>query len=98
MTERGLGRAALTLIAPVDFGLADKGWRVDLVAAQEHVARVGVAAADVAGDVVVAPTVVPVVEVVVAVASAENSAELAESATWLRLTIKSKELIISTRI
>ena len=41
----------LTFIAPVELWLADEGRAVDLVAAEENVGGVGVAAPDIAWDI-----------------------------------------------
>ena len=48
----------LTFVSSIEFGLADKGRTVDLVAAEEHVGWIGVASADIAGDGLIAATVV----------------------------------------
>lgn len=74
-----LARAlTLTLIAAIDFGLADKRWRINPVAAQKYVSWVSIAPPDVARNVVVASAVVAVkIIVTTAVTAAENSTELA---------------------
>ena len=42
---RLLRRAVLTFVSSIEFGLADKGWTVDLIAAQENVGWIGIAPA-----------------------------------------------------
>ena len=60
--DRSSGRVAdatvLTFVTPIDLGFADKGWTVDLVAAQEDVGRIGIASADIAWDKLATATIV----------------------------------------
>ena len=51
------GSRVLTFVSPIEFGLSDKGWTVDLVAAEENVGWIGVASAHIAGDGLPAATV-----------------------------------------
>ena len=51
----------LTFVASIDFGLANEGRTVDLVAAQEHIGRVCIATADIARDGMAAAAIVPLV-------------------------------------
>jgi hypothetical protein len=66
----------LTLVATINFWLADKSWRIDLVAAEEYIPWICIAASDVACNVVVASAIMTVIEIVIAVSTAKDSAEL----------------------
>ena len=55
---RLLRRAVLTFVSSIEFGLADKGWTVDLIAAQENVGWIGIAPAYIACYALPAATIV----------------------------------------
>ena len=63
----------LTFVSSIEFGLADKGWTVDLIAAQEDVGGVGIAPSNIARDVL--PTA-PIVTLVLLTATSEKAIPL----------------------